>query len=399
MTDSPIDILALTSDQFAISAAAHGVARPMALSIYRDVFRNNITPEQHWITLPSQQVLTTRREGETTKFTQQVDGGLETESVILPQTSRTGRPRVSLCVSSQVGCAMGCSFCETATMGLLRNLTVSQIISQWRAARFQFDAPISNIVFMGMGEPMHNPEAVVQAIRVLTDANGPAIAPGRISVSTVGRAAGIRKLAQLVSEPGFHKLRLAVSVNAPNDAIRSQIMPVNKSTPMAELMDAMLAWPGRDALRILIEYVLIPGVNDQMSHADELCRYLKPLSCTVNVIPYNPIRNSPWPAPDEAHVQRFIARIMANGQLVKRRQTLGRTLMAACGQLGNADLRRKNLKQCSGQSSLRTHSTSTSRASDSVNPPAPCQKAQVVQERDTNGNPAPYGMSFPRQQS
>lgn len=349
MNDSPIDILALTSSQFARKAAAYGMAEPAAMSIYRDLYRENVSPNEDWIALSDQPVLTTQREGETTKFTQGIDGDLETESVILPQTSRAGRRRHSLCVSSQVGCAMGCSFCETATMGLLRNLTATQIISQWRAARFHFDTPISNIVFMGMGEPMHNPEAVIQAICVLTDANGPAIAPGRISVSTVGRAAGIRKLAQLVSEPGFHKIRLAVSVNAPNDEIRGQIMPVNKSTPMAELMDAMLAWPGRDALRILIEYVLIPGVNDELAHADELCEYLKPLSCTVNVIPYNPIRNSPWPAPDESHVQRFIDRIIANGQLVKRRQTLGRTLMAACGQLGNAELRSQNSKNHTAQ--------------------------------------------------
>jgi len=340
MRTTPASILGVTSSQFQTLAAANGMSAPRSLELYRAFFRANTKPSVDWIDHALPVVQSVQHEGATSKFTQAIAGGLETESVILPQRSRAGRLRNSLCVSSQVGCAMGCTFCETATMGLLKNLTAAQIVSQWHAARFHFATPISNVVFMGMGEPMHNADAVVQAIRVLTDANGPAIAPGRISVSTVGRAAGIYKLAALVKEPGFHKLRLAVSVNAPSDDIRSQIMPINRSTPMAELMQAMLAWPGRDALRILVEYVLIPGVNDALEHADELCDYLKPLSCTVNVIPYNPRRNSPWPAPDECDVHRFVERIMANGQLVKRRQTMGRSLMAACGQLGNAEMRR-----------------------------------------------------------
>lgn len=336
----PVDLLGLTSGQFAEATAAWEMSRRSALEIYRSVFRYGDVPRDERIRIAEHPVVSTQYEGTTVKFAQQIDGRLESESVILPQVSRAGRERNTLCVSSQIGCAMGCGFCETATMGLLRNLSAAEIVSQWRAARFQFGKSISNIVFMGMGEPTHNVDAVIQAIRVLSDDNGPAIAPGRISVSTVGRASGIRRLAELVREPGFRRLRLAVSVNAPNDVIRRQIMPVTRATPMAELKDAMLEWPSRDALRILIEYVLIPGVNDQLEHADELCAYLKGLSCTVNVIPYNPISNSPWPAPDGASVRQFIERIMSCGQLVKRRRTMGRTLMAACGQLGNADLRR-----------------------------------------------------------
>src|SRR5262249_42285389 len=160
----------------------------------------------------------------------------------------------TLCVSSQVGCAMGCTFCETAQMGLMSNLSASDIVAQWFAARFGgVGSPdITNIVFMGMGEPMDNLDAVIQAIRILTDQNGPAIPPARISVSTVGRPAGIQRLAQLARQPGFHKLRLAVSINAPNDAIRSQIMPINRSTPMAALMDAMRQWPTTEKSRVLI---------------------------------------------------------------------------------------------------------------------------------------------------
>jgi 23S rRNA (adenine2503-C2)-methyltransferase len=161
----------------------------------------------------------------------------------------------------------------------------------------------------------------------------------------VGKTAGIERLAQLAREDGFHKLRLAVSINAPNDEIRSRIMPINRSTPMAKLMQAMLNWPTDGRQRVLIEYVLIPGVNDALEHADQLCDYLKPLKCTVNVIPYNPRRNSPWPAPPEETVRQFVQRIHERGQFVKRRQTLGRSVMAACGQLGNPTVRRRQFVQ------------------------------------------------------
>jgi 23S rRNA (adenine2503-C2)-methyltransferase len=196
---------------------------------------------------------------------------------------------------------------------------------------------------MGMGEPMDNLDNVIQAIAVLTDRNGAAIAPARVSVSTVGRIEGIRRLAALVRHEGFHKLRLAVSINAPNDAIRSSIMPINRGTPMAELMKAMLEWPTDGRQRVLIEYVLIPGVNDAPEHAAELCDYLRRLKCTVNVIPYNPRRNSPWPAPTDESVRQFVQQIHDRGQFVKRRQTLGRSVMAACGQLGNPAIRRRRL--------------------------------------------------------
>jgi 23S rRNA (adenine2503-C2)-methyltransferase len=338
--NEPIDILGLTSAEFLTCAAAHGVKAPAALALYRQAFRTE-EPLPDWIALPLQPLAQTQHEGDTIKFTQRLDGRLETETVVLPQRSRLGRSRNTLCVSSQIGCAMGCTFCETAQMGLMRNLTPAQIVAQWRAATLHFAQRITNIVFMGMGEPMDNLDAVIQAIRVLADPHGPEIAPSRIAVSTVGRAEGIRRLAAFAQQPGFRKLALAVSVNAPNDAVRSQIMPINRATPMAELRRAMDSWPTGPTKRILIEYVFIPGVNDAMEHADELCAYLEGLYTTVNIIPYNPRQNSPWPAPDESHVRRFIERIASSGQFVKRRKTMGRSLMAACGQLGSADVRRR----------------------------------------------------------
>ena len=280
-----------------------------------------------------------QHEGDTTKFLIRHDDGLETESVILPHTSRAGRPRKTLCVSSQVGCALGCTFCETAQMGLMKHLTPEQIVGQWYVARHELGVPITNIVFMGMGEPLDNVEAVIQAIRVLTDRDGPCIAASRIGVSTVGHVAGLARLAELVREEGFHRLGLAVSVNAPNDAIRSRIMPINRAANMATLRDALMEWPGRGTAPILVEYVVIPGVNETPDHARELCEYLRPLQCKLNVIPYNPRRDSPWPAPSEAVVDAFIAAAVDEGQLVRRRVTMGRSVMAACGQLGNEHVR------------------------------------------------------------
>jgi 23S rRNA (adenine2503-C2)-methyltransferase len=340
MAEAPVDILGLTSEQFARQAAARGVPGREALELYRRCYRQARPPRPEWIALPAPPIIDTQREGRSTKFAQRLDDGLEIESVILPQDSRTGRPRNTLCVSSQVGCALGCIFCQTGRMGLARNLRTAEIIAQYRAARHHFDTEITNIVFMGMGEPMENLDAVIPALRVLADRNGPAVAPARLSISTAGRVAGISRLAELARERGFRRLRLAVSLNAPNDAIRSAIMPINRAEPMERLREAMLTWPARDRSRILIEYVLIPGVNDAEAHADELCAFLRPLPCTVNVVPYNPTDDAPWPAPSEESVRRFVYRIIANGQFVKRRRTMGRSMHGACGQLGHGPARR-----------------------------------------------------------
>jgi 23S rRNA (adenine2503-C2)-methyltransferase len=282
-----------------------------------------------------------RAEDGTIKFHTPLHDGHQVESVILPMTSKSGRLRHTLCVSSQVGCAMGCTFCETAQMGLMRSLTADEILLQWSVAHHRFGTTIDNIVFMGMGEPLDNVDTVIDSIRRLTDHTGPSIAPSRISVSTVGRLDGLARLSELVSEPGFHRVRLAVSVNAPNDAIRSSIMPLNRAMPMAALHAALVQWIERHRFPILLEYVLIPGVNDEPAHAKELAGWIDGLPCRVNVIPYNPRRDSPWPAPDEQTVDDFATTLRANGLAVSRRITLGRSLMAACGQLGTELIRKR----------------------------------------------------------
>ncbi len=369
MNDATTDILGLTSGEWVAMRQAAGEGTGGALATYRRVFREGVLEEvpssgscqPSAISRQPRAVGAIRelREGETLKFVLPIEDGLETESVILPMHGR-GRTSYTLCVSSQVGCAMGCRFCETGRMGLLRNLTPAQVVRQWHVARHGYGAPIRNIVFMGMGEPMDNLDAVLQAIRVLTDRNGPCIAPASIAVSTVGRVEGIERLRRFAAQPGFRRLKLAVSLNAPNDAIRSSIMPINRAEPMEMLKKAMQAWTGvgredrrRDAgatqagvddaagTPVLIEYVLIPSVNDQPEHAEELAAYLRDLPCKVNVIPYNPRRDSPWPAPEESVVASFVERLRSLGLFVKRRRTLGRSVMAACGQLGNPGIRRR----------------------------------------------------------
>ncbi len=196
---------------------------------------------------------------------------------------------------------------------------------------------VRNVVFMGMGEPLDNYDHVLQAIRVLMDPNGLSFATERVTISTVGRVAGIRKLAAL----GWRRLNLAVSLNAPNDEIRSRLMPYNRLEPMATLRAALLEYPLRKCQFFMMEYVLIPGVNDARAHAFEVAEYLRPLKCMLNVIPYNPRQDSPWPAPTEESVTQFMTWLTEAGQGCKRRITKGRDHMAACGQLGNRALARR----------------------------------------------------------
>lgn len=277
---------------------------------------------------------------ETIKFVLQHSDGLETESVIIPMI-RADRVTTTLCVSSQVGCAMGCTFCETGQMGLMKSLTAEQIVMQWWVSTYIVGVRPKNIVFMGMGEPTDNLDVVLDSIQILVGHDGGCVPATNITISTVGNPHGIARIGELVNQHGFHKLNLAVSLNAPNDAIRSSIMPVNRAWNMETLRDAIVAFPKFGKGAMCIEYVLIPGVNDAQEHCDEVCEFLKGIRCSLNVIPYNPRRNSPWGAPSEESVLGFIARAIANGQFTKRRGTKGRSQMAACGQLGNEEIRKR----------------------------------------------------------
>ena len=273
---------------------------------------------------------------------------LESESVVIPMNSYRGAKWYTLCVSSQVGCRMGCTFCETARMGLRRNLSAVEIVSQFLTARALVDdashAPpkpyryfasgIQNIVFMGMGEPLDNLEEVAQAIRVLSEPNGIAFPHKQITLSTAGRIDGLRKLAAL----NWPNLRLAISLNAPSDDLRDQLMPINKRMPLADLRRALLAYPLARRGLLLIEYVLLKDVNDTPEQARLVAEWCRGLRCVVNLIPYNPQRDARYETPDEAAIWRFQQELKRHGIFVKRRLAQGRDLMGACGQLGNPAL-------------------------------------------------------------
>ncbi len=274
---------------------------------------------------------------------------LETESVIVAMQSFHGHRWYTLCLSSQVGCRMGCAFCQTARMGLLRNLTAAEIVVQLMAARAilraaepmsrrpgDAAADIRNLVFMGMGEPLDNFDAVVQAIRVFTDPGGFNMPLSRITVSTVGRIDGLKKLTAL----NWPHLRLAISLNAADDDLRSALMPVNKAMPLAELRQALLEYPLPRRGRFLIEYVLMKDVNDRPQDALKIAQWCRSLPVTVNVIAYNPQQPAAFATPGEEELVAFVRQLRSLGIFAKRRVTHARDLMGACGQLGNSSLRR-----------------------------------------------------------
>jgi 23S rRNA (adenine2503-C2)-methyltransferase len=256
------------------------------------------------------------------------DGAL-VETVIIPGPSRT-----TLCVSSQVGCARACSFCETGRHGLDRQLDTSEIVDQVRIARALLRArgsgpPLSNLVFMGMGEPFDNLTEVTRAIRLLTDPRAFGFAAKRVTVSTVGV---IDKLAAFFA--GCHA-ELAVSLNAPDDARRDAIMPVNRRAPLAAL-HAALARELPAGRRVLFEYVLFDGFNDAPDDAEMVARFVSGLRCRVNVIPCNPGPDPALRPPSPSRLDAFVARLSASGVTTLVRRPRGRDVGGACGQLAGA---------------------------------------------------------------
>ncbi len=258
--------------------------------------------------------------------------GLEYECVLLPM----GRGRATLCVSSQVGCKMGCKFCETGRMGLLRSLSVAEIMGEILVARHVLGWEFRNVVFMGMGEALDNADALIQTLRIMADQVGLAFAQERITVCTVGRVDGIQRLAAL----GMKRLNVSISLNAANDALRSALMPVNRTVPLAELQAALLQYRPRANFVLGVNYCLLPELNDTHEHAREVAAFCRPIGrVMVNVIPYNPGTLPLTRLPTEAEIDQFIGWLRDEGLPVRRRITKGRSVMAACGQLGNVELR------------------------------------------------------------
>jgi len=261
----------------------------------------------------------------TQKLLLTLQDGQQVESVFIPRT-----PHQTFCVSTQVGCAMGCRFCLTATMGLVRNLTPGEIVGQVRvlAAETGLLDDRFNIVFMGMGEPLHNYDAMMAAIRILTDERGLAVHPRRITVSTVGLVPAIERLAEEDVMP-----RLAVSLHAPTDEQRAALVPVNRKYPIAAIIEACRRFPPARRGRITFEYVLLAGVNDSPEDARQLAALVRDLRVKVNLIPLNPAAGIPYERPSDERIDAFGRALAERGVTVMVRKSRGRDIRAACGQL------------------------------------------------------------------
>ena len=261
----------------------------------------------------------------TAKHLWRLDDGELIESVLIPV-----RDRLTLCISSQAGCAMACTFCATGWSGYRRNLTPAEIVAQFRGARRwareNDRGPITNIVYMGMGEPLMNRKAVMRSLTLLNRAY--AFGARRITISTVGVVPGIVELAERPEQ-----FRLAVSLHAPNHELRQQIVPIEKKYPLPELLDALRKFDTAGGRRITFEYVMIDGVTDRSELAHQLADLVREFGAHVNLIPYNPIPGPDWRPSKREQVERFMAILEDHGVRTSVRGPRGRDIAAACGQL------------------------------------------------------------------
>jgi 23S rRNA (adenine2503-C2)-methyltransferase len=261
----------------------------------------------------------------TTKYLLELADGKQIEAVYIPDT-----PAQTFCISSQVGCAMGCGFCLTGRMGIFRNLTAGEIVGQVRLLAADLgllDQPF-NIVLMGMGEPLHNYDAVMKALRMLASEHGLAMSPRRFTLSTVGVVPGIERLAREPFMPN-----LAISLHATTEAQRSAIVPINRKYSLAQLMAACRAFPLRKRSRITFEYVLLDGVNDTVEDARRLVKLLHGIKAKVNLLPLNEAPGIPFRRPSDDRVNLFARTVAEHGVHVTVRKSRGRDIRAACGQL------------------------------------------------------------------
>lgn len=261
----------------------------------------------------------------TRKLRYQLIDGAVIESVLIREPGR-----LTLCVSTQAGCRIGCAFCLTTKGGLRRHLRPGEVVDQIIQTRAMLEPgeQLTNLVFMGMGEPLDNYQNTVNALRIITHPDGIGFSPRRITVSTSGLAPAIRKF-------GAEALgvNLAVSLNAPNDEIRTRLMPINKKWPIAELLAACRDYPLPHRRRMTFEYVLLSGINDQPAHAEQLASLLQDLRCKVNIIPFNEFPGAAFRCPSSEAVKRFQEILLRHHLTATVRESRGRDIGAACGQL------------------------------------------------------------------
>jgi 23S rRNA (adenine2503-C2)-methyltransferase len=301
----------------------HGVTDVEAMTDLSRALRATLA-QQFTITTPALTHRETSTDG-TEKFLLRLEDGRQIEAVFIPDT-----PSMTFCISTQVGCAMACSFCLTGKMGLVRNLTAGEIAGQVRvlaAALGMRDASF-NIVLMGMGEPLHNYDETMRALRMLADEHGFAMSPRRITLSTVGLLPALERLAKEPVMPN-----LAISLHAPTDLQRGELVPINRKYGIAEIIDACKRFPLGKRSRITFEYVLLAGVNDSPQDARRLAKLLAGVKSKVNLIPLNAAPGIPFERPSDAAIDRFAKTVADHGVRVSVRKSRGRDIRAACGQL------------------------------------------------------------------
>jgi len=331
----------MTYEDFLTLAAAMGERPYRAGQLYKWVFSRGAASmdemtdislelrarlkKEFFISGPTLEETITAVDG-TVKLIYGLSDGLKIQSVIMPDDTRT-----TVCLSTQAGCALGCGFCLTGTGGYERNLTLSELAGQVLTARETAgeERKITNIVFMGMGEPLLNYDTVLRFIGILTDSAGFAISHNRITVSTAGITPAIARLGHDTN------VNLAISLNAPDETARTALMPVNKRYPLAGLMKALRAYPLQGKKCLTIEYVLLAGVNESPGDAKKLLLLLRGLRCKVNLIPFNPFPGALYKRPDEAAVAIFKDILMKGGVMAVTRKSRGLDIGAACGQLKN----------------------------------------------------------------
>ncbi len=310
-----------------------------AISTLSKAFRTQLIEQGYFISQLKVVDHLTDRDG-SAKYLFELADGERIESVLLPEEGR-----MTLCVSTQVGCPMGCAFCATGSIQFRRNLTAGEIVDQVYVAQASLaarrssldthgatgedaDGRITNIVYMGMGEPLQNYDAVLRSIRILNHSAGKNIGIRHITLSTSGIASAIRQLAREEIRP-----RLAISLSAPSDALRDRLMPINRKYPLSELLDAVRAYQAETNQRVTFEYVMIEKVNDTVNHAKLLVKLLRGLMYNVNLIEHNPFSGCEFTGSSRERIQRFADTLKEAGVETTIRFRMGRKIKAACGQL------------------------------------------------------------------
>jgi len=285
-------------------------------------FRQKLIDQGYYISCLTIAKKLTDKDG-TAKYLFGLADGESIETVLLPEDKRK-----TLCISTQVGCNLGCLFCATAKIGFRRNLTAAEIVDQVNIV--EADAgKITNVVYMGMGEPLSNYDAVIKSIAILNHPEGKNIGIRHITISTCGIVPAIKKLAREDLQP-----RLAISLNAPTDALRTKLMPINAKFPLAELFKAIQDYQHSTSRRVSFEYVMIEGLNDSDEHARKLVKLLRGLMCHVNLIEHNPHPGCDFAGSGSERIKQFAAVLERAGIETTVRFRMGRGIKAACGQLG-----------------------------------------------------------------